>query len=469
MDTLNEPGYFWWHRHAIPDGQFAPDELVTGLLKIDDKNRVTLDLHGVLPAVQRASDANPETTCVQGRLSNSGRHVFLVGLNINQMKFAAYGAYQGYRADFALVGGESVPSEIGEIAISSVEVELAGFEEWLHLDAIEFSRDDEGFSAQYKKEDDIAYELDDGEFRVKYELYAPFGTNKLQKLEARPAVSFIYRQRHPLNIGAAIQRYQLIQDILILLTNSNFALQQPTVSLERAEGSFTLYFQRNKGDENPPSRFDAWADFPELKKQFGLIFSNWKAKRDVFGPAFYLYLGTRRGAAQYIENNFLNLVVGIEALHREKSPKEEKVEHAEKIARILGGVELAKDRRWLKGKLAFAGEPTFAERLEFLFGSLPFGFDKKVLRKFADDCAKMRNDISHFGGWRKHGAYNDFLNEAYGRSKVLSFLYQALILREIGLSDDILECWLRRSHKSYPVKFHLEQFQLWKEPKQTHI
>ncbi len=41
---------------------------------------------------------------------------------------------------------------------------------------------------------------------------------------------------------------------------------------------------------------------------FGDIWSDWKKKREAFGPGFYLYLGTHRGVIRlYIENRFVNL------------------------------------------------------------------------------------------------------------------------------------------------------------------
>ncbi|MDA9393123.1 hypothetical protein WN73_21680 [Bradyrhizobium sp. CCBAU 45394] len=53
-----------------------------------------------------------------------------------------------------------------------------------------------------------------------------------------------------------------------------------------------------------------------MRDAFGDIWSNWKQKREEFGPGFYLYLGTRRGLSLYPEHRFVNLIWGIEAFHR---------------------------------------------------------------------------------------------------------------------------------------------------------
>jgi hypothetical protein len=79
-----------------------------------------------------------------------------------------------------------------QMAVSSIAVEPDGFEEWLHLASIEYSRADDGFSATYKKDEDHTYELDNGTVCVKYELYAPWHKERLEKIEAKQAVSVIY-------------------------------------------------------------------------------------------------------------------------------------------------------------------------------------------------------------------------------------------------------------------------------------
>lgn len=464
---LDEHGRFWWHYEPVPEGHYAPENSVTGTIQIDDSGRTTLDLHGAIgnpPQASEGAGSNQisERASIQGRLTGTGRHALLTGLSRATMKFASYGMYEGYRAEYCLIGDAAIPSEMQDINIDRIAVELNGYDEWLDLESIDYSRTATGFSANYQKPDDIAYELDDGGLTVKYELYAPFGASHLRKMEAREVVSFVYSLTTPFSIRQAIQRYQLMQDFLILLTNSNRTLDLPTVGLASVEGEYTLHFQRNKSDDKGPGLFEGWIDFPKLKPVFGVLFAAWKAKREVFGPAFYLYLGTRRGQPQYIENRFLNLIVGLEAFHREKFS-----DHAAgsalraKIDRILDNVQRPRDRKWLAGKLKAAAEPSLEERLFDLLADVPFGLERDALRRFARDSAKLRNDISHFGGWRKRGDYNDFIGEVHARNEIASGMYQALILQEIGLESAQLQWWFRQSPRAWPLRQYMQRFGLW--------
>jgi hypothetical protein len=49
MTVLKERGLFWWSDVSVPDGQFAPDGSIAGLLTIDDDGRITLELDGYFP------------------------------------------------------------------------------------------------------------------------------------------------------------------------------------------------------------------------------------------------------------------------------------------------------------------------------------------------------------------------------------------------------------------------------------
>ena len=46
---LDERGYFWWADEPVPDGHFAPENAVDGLIQIDTNGTIKLTLDDVLP------------------------------------------------------------------------------------------------------------------------------------------------------------------------------------------------------------------------------------------------------------------------------------------------------------------------------------------------------------------------------------------------------------------------------------
>jgi hypothetical protein len=95
--------------------------------------------------------------------------------------------------------------------------------------------------------------------------------------------------------------------------------------------------------------------------------------------------------------------------------------------------------------LEFALEPQLKDRIVGTFSKLPWDIEVSSLSQFAEQCAKRRNDISHYGGPRRVGedTYEKFLLDLQRLSKALSVLYHAALLQEIGVDEKTLrQCLL---------------------------
>ena len=133
----------------------------------------------------------------------------------------------------------------------------------------------------------------------------------------------------------------------------------------------------------------------QLRERFGDIWSDWKKKREAFGPGFYLYLGTRRGVRLYIENQFVNLVFGLEAFHRRKYPPSSVTYLDAKIERIVEQISLEKDKKWLAQVLERTkDQPPLGQRLYATLRDVPLGLDEARLKSFCEVCEQDCATIS---------------------------------------------------------------------------
>ncbi|MEZ2297253.1 HEPN domain-containing protein [Variovorax sp. RCC_210] len=194
---------------------------------------------------------------------------------------------------------------------------------------------------------------------------------------------------------------------------------------------------------------DLFTLFDHIELQFGALYQRFVKMRRDLGPGIYLYLATRRGMTFYVEHRFASLVWGLEALHRRSKPSQITALD-KKIERILNDIQLAKDKRWLSGRLAYAAEPSLEERLFELFDSLlsPLDVEKNATREFAKRCADVRNLISHFGG-RRDADSESLTMEAQALSEVLGFIYHLLLLQELGIESVRLRSLLYESHATF--------------------
>lgn len=461
MNVFEEGGVFWWHDEAIAEGLLAPDAHVAGLLRVEGNGRAVLELDGYLPnphGPMAPMAREPVTRCIQGLLKGSGDRVLLCDLNRNGGRFSTNGmSYEKFSAAHCLIGRSLFSTAAAAPLFAMLTIPLTGFEDRLRLGMIKVEDAPGTISVSYRTRDDISYPGDDGIltliFDIEVHAAGMLGTHAYSLKQTTYAKLTL---NTPNTLNDLALQFQMFEDLLKLLTGSDYELDWQFVDLPDGTRC-RWYFQRMKNKEavEAPSHYNTITVFPESRDTFGAIWSRWKAMRDEFGPGFYLYLGLRRGMAMYVEHRFVNLIWGLEAFHRKRGGGSAAV--AAKVNRILDKIDDASDKRWLEKRLEHAHEPSLEQRLFDVFKALPLGLDEKRLRAFCQACAKLRNDISHFGGERHDASYSEFLKDANTKSEALSVLYHALLLHEASIDGQILNRWAFDSFLSPPIKIHFFQ------------
>ncbi|HZL29733.1 MAG TPA: HEPN domain-containing protein [Pseudolabrys sp.] len=462
MTILEERGLFWWGDEPIPDRQFAPDSSVVGLLKIENDGRISLELDGYLPNKHGPMSAMmqaelPDDKTILGILKGSNKHVLLSNLIGGGGQFTTSGmSYERYIAVDCLIADRTVPDFKNPPRFRKLEIPLDGFEEWLRLGAIKVVRSKRMISANYKWPKESTYRCDNVKMSLAFDISGKasarlFGDEFTIKETASIALQF----NAPSTLDYIKSQYLLLEDLFILLTDSDYPLDWPWVSSNK-KARYRLYFLklRTRNEAIAPKYHECCTNFIQLRDQFGSIWSRWKEKRETFGPGFYLYLGTRRRIKLYAEHRFVNLIWGIEAFHRKKHLAQASEALTRKIERIIAQIQAPKDRKWLSKKLGNVGETPLGQRIFETFNAVPLGIEPERLRAFAEACAQRRNDISHFGGERHGFPYNDFIQDLENKSSALSALYHALLLHEIGIDEKIVKHWMYESFRSYLIKHY---------------
>jgi hypothetical protein len=465
MAILDERGLFWWHDELIPDRQFAPDSSIGGLLKIGKHGQITLELdlyfpseHGPMSGI--VNRGKPIERCIQGILKVTGKRVLLSDVSSNGSRFSSNGiSYESYRAMECVVSDEPFPAAKEPPKYDNLEIRLDGFEEWLRSGPIDIATLGPTISINYKSPDDISYSCDGSELLVRSEpeLHSS-GMLGRYAASVRESTSFVLRFHQPMTLNDLRTQFGLMEDLLVVLTDSDYGLDWPWLSIKSGTRQ-RFYFARQTSTTSieKPAYYNCPTNFRQIRDRFGSIWSEWKKKRERYGPGIYLYLGTRRGTKLYIEHRFANLVWGLEAFHRRGGLSTADQSTKETIDRIIGRITDLEDKKWLQSKLWNAHEPSLSTRLFDVLNRIPINLEEKRLQDFSETCAKRRNDISHFGGLRSGGSYSDFIRELNNLSEALSTLSHALLLFELGIEPAVIKHWVYDSFRAGQTKayFHL--------------
>ncbi|MDI1296843.1 MAG: hypothetical protein PSY12_13340 [bacterium] len=442
-DIIDSRGRFWSAEIAVPDGHFAPEESVTGRLRVRANGRAeldldaTIDLSGSKDAVHRILSYGEVEGAICGFLIDANKHVRLTGLSGNGGSLGGIGPiYERLVANRCLVSRERFkPGR--EPRFRWLDLPLNGYEEWIGRGSIDVAKGRRRVSAHYAVQaTPMRWQAAAMPLELHQGLQGDGGKALTELAWRETAFLRLGFPKADLTVEQAIDLSQRIEDLIVLMADHNQRLEFGLLRHSKKGNPVQFYFTRSGRDTLEKLQWHkAWARFDQCSDQFGDVVSSWLAKYETYGPGFHLYLGNRRGQAMYYEHRFASLMWGLESLHRAMVPAESNAAQAAKVARILDQISLKKDRNWAERFLPEQSEPSLANRLVDLFSRLDLGIDRQELATFAQRCARRRNDVSHFGGQRQAGDYDAFLEDIANLSGAVDLLYHALILHITGVPD----------------------------------
>lgn len=394
---------------------------------------------------------------IRGILRDSGRGILLFDVARGAARHSSYTiSVEGFSAAQCLISDQQFDDPINQPAFSYINADLKGFEGWLRSSAIGVKSGKTLVTAKYRKPKRITYRLPNGRLLFSYHLTGSHQGGRHPDLTWSESTYIRFRPNKPISMDATIEWHRWLQDLMILLTDSNYCLEWPEVRWGKHD--CTLYFQRLTSKAEPPRLHECATNFPDLQESFGTLFGSWKTVRETYGPAVYLYLGTRRGMELYTENQFIMMISGLEAFHRTKYGDPKSRRASAKLDKIVGQISDDKEKQWVAERLAYTTMPNLEQRIFETLNALPLGFDKKRLRTFAEECAKLRNDLAHYGGHRsKTTAYTDFVSSLQKKINAISPLYHALILIEIGLDPNAVRTWATESLPAFRRRWYFAE------------
>lgn len=440
---LRADGLFRWY---VPGDSNDGGELVAGTLQIEANGTSKLSLVGLLSdsASSKISLATPpidENRCIVGVLKDRG-YVFLRRIGGGGTTFSNVLSHQTYQAREAVVFHDLEKNPDLD-AVTKLVVGLDDLGDWASEPAVTVKTTSRGATARASKSGMQTFKLSDKTVRLKTTIKYSVPAGHCQRsVTIKQETFWEVQPKTPYTLDAVREEFRLLEDFLFLLADLDVVLPWPTVKYGRQTGIY--YFEQRQPNSQRVDILKSWATLRRLATNVGTLLSNLKAQRDVLGPGLYLYLGIRRSPALYLENRFSTAIFGIEALHRKVGTSVDRSKFEEKIARIIADVQKPKDKDWLRERIMHAAEPSLQERIFSTFSELEIGLDAEELREFAQKCARLRNDIAHFGGQRE-GDYHDFVRRIHVLNAAVQPLYHAVLLQRIGLNEDRIWAYFHKS------------------------
>lgn len=254
-----------------------------------------------------------------------------------------------------------------------------------------------------------------------------------------------------------IQYIRRLQDLISLATNRPNSITDllvysnekvETVMNRTGEIPIEVVFQQKDQEERqesllPPNKLLFTLRDRSVAERFSEIIERWLTKTDIdeLGDVFNLFFSVLYARDLLLEMEFLNIAFAAELYHRKRFSNEvlPKNEHKARITSILNAAPAA-HAEWLKRVLNFSNEPFFRSRIDELVEMTkevvsPLFSDKDYFVNKVKDTRHYR--VHNVSSLKKKAATGE---ELYWITKTLSYLVQACLLIELGLtSQDCVE------------------------------
>lgn len=344
-----------------------------------------------------------------------------------------------------------------DLKFNSIEASITGFDEWLGIYGYEFSC--------CLNQEDSEFEL----AQITYQLPPTIDTKIDEKLSLKidfgvtiPAIitkDISLRQKAHVKVSSAESMYLTdwqtllfnLCNFLCLATNERVALKSAdlgtVLSIENQTGRSTNRVQayyKSGLDQPSVDKFNVQKMlfcYEDTESKIGAILNIWLTSYRTIEPVFNLYFALIHNDDLYIENMFLNLVQGLETLHRRTTSNSTLPypEHQERVERILKSVNIEDDRAWLEKRLEYSNEPHLGKRIKDLIEPFKelFG-SSKARNSVISKITNTRNYFTHYDERLAEKAAKD--DELYELKEKLRMLFIMHILLLIGFpSEKILK------------------------------
>jgi hypothetical protein len=260
MAGIEERGIFWPRGTEIPTGQLTPDNGIGGLLTIDLGGKIRLELDSIFPrrggslvAILSPEQDPSAPTSIEGVLSKGRHHVLLLATRKVGGSFnPAWVSHENYMAIHALLCKHPFPRDGNDLKFSEISSNLIGFEEWIGLGSIEFVEDGEKRTATYERPKNPTYNISGLTLLVEFDLRSPYPSTRLHDVTLTECAYLKMKFDDPLSLDDAIREHLGLQDLLTLLTDTEYTLEWPQLTLSGEDSTCTAYFGRHASSGKPP-------------------------------------------------------------------------------------------------------------------------------------------------------------------------------------------------------------------------
>jgi hypothetical protein len=421
-----------------------PTERLSGTLIIDDDNGCELKMAHNFGGFSGIGIDN--LPVIHGILSNGKKVTLIDSTKTNQQW-----AFPGFPVTIlscrlAVIGGFYQDEK--DIIISEMKATYEHLNFWLNKNPFEIISRQNEIYMNYKMPEVIKSEIGNLGIEFTYRVSATGDQYSKFELTQTEFVRFLFKENT--HYRAAIDEVYDFSSFLTLcigkkVDNKNFYAKD-------IDGNdIILLFKLQMENSQKIREHDIFIKFSYIEETFETCLQAWNAKKALLEPII-IYFVEAHERGFHVPLSFLKVVQAIEAFSRRMRNNKiwTEEEFNEKVDRIVAQLQDDEDKKLISGILS--NEPRLRQRLTDLFAEVNdiFEISSKKRKSYTNKIVDTRNYFTHFDEALKPNVLD--VDMMYYLTGYLKLVLRVLLLRELGMDNDLIKCRMIDSQELLNIK-----------------
>lgn len=419
---------FW----SIPNSQY---DVVNGNFFKNENGKHELLLHDCFGGFTNMGQ-NQHVPIING-FTADGKNITLIDCHLTNSNLSMPGFVTVTYSPRIIVIGKQYKT-IEEIKLIEISTRYNNFEEWFNVNAFKTAYDSQNnLYVNCSTPQKLIWKVADEEVEIRFSTV--FNTNGFNEASIYQKQIVAFKFNQPVDFESAIR--SKVSDFGNFLTLCIGVRVLPyDLRGKDIEGTeIEFLYHSLKDDEVNQKKNQFYVYYTDLESDFERYLNMWSEKSKQIEPILGYFVDAHD---KTFDNpmSFIKITQALEAFSRRMRNNEDLPTelHEERVRKILDSITDQGYKSWLSTLMQYSNEPRLRKRLVELFKETNYVFNisndnrKNMINKIVN----TRNYFTHFDKEKEHEIMG--LNELFYVSIYMKFVLRALIMKELGISHELI-------------------------------
>lgn len=417
---------------SIPNSQY---DAINGNFFKCENGKYELLLHDCFGGFPNMDD-NQNVPIING-FTADGKNMTLIDCHLTKSNLSMPGFVTVTYSPRIIVIGKQY-STVEEIKLIEISACYNNFEKWFNVNAFKTKYDSQkNIYVNCNIPKKLIWKVDNEDVEVRFSTV--FNSNGFNESSIYQKQIVAFKFNHPIDFESAIRGKVTDFGNLLTLCIGTRILPYDIKGKDIGGTEIEFLYHGLKVDQVNQFKNQFYVYYTDLESDFENYLNMWSKKSKQIEPILGYFIDAHN---KTFDNpmSFIKITQALEAFSRRMRNNEDlPIElHEDRVRKILDSLTDEEYKNWVSELMQYSNEPRLRKRLGELFKETNYVFNisSKNRKSMINKIVNTRNYYTHFDKKKEHDIMS--LKELFYISIYMKFVLRALIMKELGISNELI-------------------------------